>query len=94
MEELMKETKAGQIVPTSETEPKKKFGLPKSKKAKKWMKIVAAAVVIAALAAGCMARASKKSLAYLGGNKLEAKATQQDLTLSVTSTATQKPAVS
>ncbi len=39
MEELMKETKAGQTVPTSETEPKKKFGLPKSKKAKKWMKI-------------------------------------------------------
>ena len=34
MEELMKETKAGQTVPTSETEPKKKFGLPKSKKAK------------------------------------------------------------
>ena len=33
MEELMKETKAGQTVPTSETEPKKKFGFPKSKKA-------------------------------------------------------------
>ena len=31
MEELMKETKAGQTVPTSETEPKKKFGFPKSK---------------------------------------------------------------
>ena len=52
MEELMKETKAGQIVPTSETESKKKFGLPKSKKVKKWMKIAAAAAVIAALAAG------------------------------------------
>lgn len=51
MEELMKETKAGQTVPTSETEPKKKFGLPKSKKAKKWMKIAIAAVVIAAVAA-------------------------------------------
>ena len=48
MEELMKETKAGQTVPTSETEPKKKFGLPKSKKAKKWMKIAIAAVVIVA----------------------------------------------
>ncbi len=60
MEELMKETKAGQTVPTSETEPKKKFGLPKSKKAKKWMKIAIAAVVIAAVAAGCMARASKR----------------------------------
>ena len=92
MEELMKETKAGQTVPTSETEPKKKFGLPKSKKAKKWMKIAAAAVVIAALAAGCMARASKKANAYLGGSYLVAQATRQDLTLSVTGTATLKPA--
>lgn len=92
MEELMKETKAGQTVPTSETEPKKKFGFPKSKKAKKWMKIAAAAVVIAALAAGCMARASKKANAYLGGSYLVAQATRQDLTLSVTGTATLKPA--
>ena len=67
MEELMKKTKAGQSAPASETEPKKKFGLPKSKKAKKWMKIAIAAVVIAAVAAGCMARASKKANAYLGG---------------------------
>ena len=89
MEELMKETKAGQTVPTSETEPKKKFGFPKSKK---WMKIAAAAVVIAALAAGCMARASKKANAYLGGSYLVAQATRQDLTLSVTGTATLKPA--
>lgn len=92
MEELMKETKAGQTVPTSETEPKKKFGLPKSKKAKKWMKIAIAAVVIAAVAAGCMARASKKANAYLGGSYLVAQATRQDLTLSVTGTATLKPA--
>ena len=92
MEELMKETQAGQTVPTSETEPKKKFGLPKSKKAKKWMKIAAAAVVIAALAAGCMDRASKKANAYLGGSYLVAQATRQDLTLSVTGTATLKPA--
>ena len=48
MEELMKKTKAGQSAPASETEPKKKFGLPKSKKAKKWMKIAIAAVVIVA----------------------------------------------
>lgn len=92
MEELMKETKAGQTVPTSETEPKKKFGFPKSKKAKKWMKIAAAAAVIAALAAGCMARASKKANAYLGGSYLVAQATRQDLVLSVTGTATLKPA--
>lgn len=92
MKELMKETQAGQTVPTSETEPKKKIGFPKSKKAKKWMKIAAAAAVIAALAAGCMARASKKANAYLGGSYLVAQATRQDLTLSVTGTATLKPA--
>ena len=110
MEELMKKTKAGQSAPASETEPKKKFGLPKSKKAKKWMKIAIAAVVsravfylipqvkpiaavvIAAVAAGCMARASKKANAYLGGSYLVAQATRQDLTLSVTGTATLKPA--
>ena len=92
MEELMKKTKAGQSAPASETEPKKKFGLPKSKKVKKWMKIAAAAAVIAALAAGCMARASKKANAYLGGSYLVAQATRQDLTLSVTGTATLKPA--
>ena len=92
MEELMKKTKADQSAPASETEPKKKFGLPKSKKAKKWMKIAIAAVVIAAVAAGCMARASKKANAYLGGSYLVAQATRQDLTLSVTGTATLKPA--
>ena len=92
MEELMKKTKAGQSAPASESEPKKKFGLPKSKKAKKWMKIAIAAVVIAAVAAGCMARASKKANAYLGGSYLVAQATRQDLTLSVTGTATLKPA--
>ena len=84
MEELMKKTKAGQAAPASETEPKKK--------AKKWMKIAIAAVVIAAVAAGCMARASKKANAYLGGSYLVAQATRQDLTLSVTGTATLKPA--
>ena len=47
MEELMKETKAGHNEPASETGPKKKFGLPKSKRAKKWMKIAVAAAVIA-----------------------------------------------
>ena len=43
-------------------------------------------------AAGCMARASKKANAYLGGSYLVAQATRQDLTLSVTGTATLKPA--
>ena len=92
MEELMKETKTGHNGPASETGPKKKFGLPKSKRAKKWMKIAVAAAVIAAVAAGCMAKASKKANAYLSGSYLVAQATRQDLTLSVTGTATLKPA--
>ena len=88
MEELMKETKAGQTAPASETGPKKKFGFPKSKKAKKWMKLAVAAVVIAALAAGCVARASKKANAYLSGSYLVDQAARRDLALSVTGTAT------
>ena len=93
MEELMKETKAGadcacvrngaeeEIRPAQEQESKEMdedCRLP--------------SVVIAAVAAGCMARASKKANAYLGGSYLVAQATRQDLTLSVTGTATLKPA--
>ena len=92
MEELMKDTRAGQNAPAPETEPKKKFGLPKSKKAKKWLKIAVAVVVVAAIAAGCMASAAKKANAQVNGSYLVAQATRQDLTLSVTGTATLKPA--
>ena len=92
MEELMKDTRAGQNAPAPETEPKKKFGLPKSKKAKKWLKIAIAVVVVAAIAAGCMASAAKKANAQVNGSYLVAQATRQDLTLSVTGTATLQPA--
>ena len=92
MEELMKDTRAGQNAPAPETEPKKKFGLPKSKKAKKWLKIAVAVVVVAAIAAGCMASAAKKANAQVNGSYLVAQATRQDLTLSVTGTATLQPA--
>ena len=37
MENMTKDTKAVQNVPASGAEPKKKFSLPKSKKAKKWL---------------------------------------------------------
>ena len=92
MEELMKDTRAGQNAPAPETEPKKKFGLPKGKKAKKWLKIAVAVVVVAAIVAGCMASAAKKANAQVNGSYLVAQATRQDLTLSVTGTATLKPA--
>ena len=92
MEELMNDTKAGQGAPASGTEPKKKLSLPKSKKAKKWLKIVVAVVVVAAVVAGCMAGAAKKANAQINGSYLVAQAIRQDLTMSVTGTATLKPA--
>ena len=52
MEEMTKDTKAVQDAPASGTEPKKKFSPPKSKKAKKWLKILIAVVVVAAIVAG------------------------------------------
>ena len=61
MEEMTKDTKAVQDAPASGTEPKKKFSPPKSKKAKKWLKILIAVVVVAAIVAGCMAGAAKKA---------------------------------
>ena len=69
MEELMKETKAGQTVPTSETEPKKKFGLPKSKKAKKWMKTVSY-THLEGVCAGKTGRfhCAIEIISFLGGN--------------------------
>ena len=92
MEEMTKDTKAVQDAPASGTEPKKKFSPPKSKKAKKWLKILIAVVVVAAIVAGCMAGAAQKANSQLGGSYLVAQATRQDLTLSVTGTATLKPA--
>ena len=61
MEEMTKDTKAVQDAPASGTEPKKKFSPPKSKKAKKWLKILIAVVVVAAIVAGCVADAAKKA---------------------------------
>ena len=92
MEEMTKDTKAVQDAPASGTEPKKKFSPPKSKKAKKWLKILIAVVVVAAIVAGCMAGAAKKANSQLGGSYLVAQAARQDLTLSVTGTATLMPA--
>ena len=92
MENMTKDTKAVQNVPASGAEPKKKFSLPKSKKAKKWLKILIAVVVVAAIAAGCMAGAAKKASAQINGSYLVAQAVRQDLTMSVTGTATLKPA--
>ena len=88
MENMTKDTKAVQNVPASGAEPKKKFSLPKSKKAKKWLKILIAVVIVAAIAAGCMAGAAKKASAQINGSYLVAQAVRQDLTMSVTGTAT------
>ena len=93
MEEMTKDTKAVQDAPVSGTEPKKKFSPPKSKKAKKWLKILIAVVVVAAIVAGCMAGAAQKANSQLSGSYLVAQAARQDLTLSVTGTATLMPQI-
>ena len=96
MEEMMKDTQAAQSAaqPTAgaQAEKKPRFSLPKSKKGKKWLKILIAVAVVAAIAVGCVANAAKKANSQIAGGYLVAQAVRQDLTLSVTGTATLKPA--
>ena len=70
--------------------PKKKFTAPK--KAKKWLKILVVLVIVAAVVAGCVANAAKKANDQMNSSYLVSQAVRQDLTLSVTGTATLKPA--
>ena len=96
MEEMMKDTQAAQSAaqPTAgaQAEKKPRFSLPKSKKGKKWLKILIAVAVVAAIAVGCVANAAKKVNSQIAGGYLVAQAVRQDLVLSVTGTATLKPA--
>lgn len=96
MEEMMKDTQAAQSAaqPTAgaQAEKKPRFSLPKSKKGKKWLKILIAVAVVAAIAVGCVANAAKKANSQIAGGYLVAQAVRQDLVLSVTGTATLKPA--
>ena len=96
MEEMMKDTQAAQSAaqPTAgaQAEKKPRFSLPKGKKGKKWLKILIAVAVVAAIAVGCVANAAKKVNSQIAGGYLVAQAVRQDLVLSVTGTATLKPA--
>ena len=90
MEELMKEETAGSPVP--ETKQKWKPHLPASRKGKRWLKIAVVLLVVAAVVVGCAVRLQKNVNSTLAGTYLVATATRQDLTVSVSGTATLEPA--
>ena len=93
MEELMKEeavrTADG---PAPETKKEWKPHLPKSRKGKRWLKVAVVLLVVAAIVVGCAARLQKNVNSTLAGTYLVATATRQDLTVSVSGTATLEPA--
>ena len=84
-----KETAPGQ---TPETGKKWRPHLPRSKKGKRWLKILVALVVVAAIVAGCVSSLKKNVNSQLAGTYLVATAARQDLTVSVSGTATLEPA--
>ena len=94
MEELMKEEAVQDPAPvqTPETKQKWKPHLPKSKKGRRWLKIGVALVIVAAIVGGCMSSLKKNVNSTLAGAYLVATATRQDLTVSVSGTATLEPA--
>ena len=94
MEELMKEETPQAAAPVQTPETKKKWRphLPKSKRGKRWLKIAVVLLVVAAIVVGCAARLQKSANSMLAGTYLVATATRQDLTVSVSGTATLEPA--
>ena len=94
MEELMKEETPQAAAPVQIPETKKKWRphLPKSKRGKRWLKIAVVLLVVAAIVVGCAARLQKSANSMLAGTYLVATATRQDLTVSVSGTATLEPA--
>ncbi len=87
MEELLnKETAAP-------AEKKKwKPHMPKSKRGKRWLKVLVVLVIAAAVVAGCVANAKKNLNSQLGGSYLVETAARRELTVSVSGTATLEPA--
>lgn len=88
-EELIQQTETAEAPAAPE---KKKLRLPKSKRARKWLRILVILLVVAALAAGCMARARKNVNSQLGSSYLVDTAQRRDLTVAVSGTATLEPA--
>ena len=93
--EWMNETSAEpQSAPAPEKQEKKKFSLKGlgGKKKKRWLKILIVLVVVAAVVVGCVSNMTKNVNNQLSSSYLVATATRQDLTVSVSGTATLQPA--
>ena len=92
--ELKNETPAETPSAPAEQPEKKKFslkGLLGGKK-RRWVKVLIAVVVVAAIVTGCLARMAGNVNQQIAGSYLVATAQRQDLTVSVTGTATLQPA--
>ena len=95
--EWMNETSAEpQSAPAPEKQEKKKFSLKGlgGKKKKRWLKILIVLVVVAAVVVGCVSNMTKNVNNQLSSSYLVATAARQDLTVSVSGTATLQPAAS
>ena len=93
--EWMNEISAGpQSAPAPEKQEKKKFSLKGlgGKKKKRWLKILIVLVVVAAVVVGCVSNMTKNVNNQLSSSYLVATAARQDLTVSVSGTATLQPA--
>ena len=93
--EWMNETSAeAPSVPAPEKTEKKKFSLKGfgGKKKKRWLKILIILVVVIAIVAGCVSRLTKNVNTQLSSSYLVSTVTRQDLTVSVSGTATLQPA--
>ena len=91
----MNETSAEpQSAPAPEKQEKKKFSLKGlgGKKKKRWLKILIVLVVVAAVVVGCVSNMTKNVNNQLSSSYLVATAARQDLTVSVSGTATLQPA--
>ena len=93
--EWMNETSAeAPSVPAPEKTEKKKFSLKGfgGKTKKRWLKILIILVVVIAIVAGCVSRLTKNVNTQLSSSYLVSTVTRQDLTVSVSGTATLQPA--
>ena len=77
-----------------EPEKKRRFSLKNwdSRKKKRWLKILIPLAVVIAIVAGCVSSLTKNVNSQLSGSYLVASAQRQDLTVSVSGTATLQPA--
>ena len=93
--EWMNETPAETpSAPETEKPKKKRFSLKGlgGKKKKRWIKILVVLAVVAAIVVGCVANMTKNVNSQLSSSYLVATAARQDLTVSVSGTATLQPA--